>query len=86
MSQLLSDEASMHLAEGVLELAERLAQEKMKQSKKKWLTQQEVKKEYKCGNEEIKRWETLGLTKRKQGPKLYYDRADIEAVLEMLKK
>ncbi|MGW7932411.1 DNA-binding protein [Staphylococcus xylosus] len=86
MTQLLSHEASMYLAKGVLELAEKMAEEKLKHVKKKWLTQKEVMEEYRCGHEEIGRWEVAGLTKRKQGPKYYYDRNDIEQVLENFKK
>ncbi|MGW7932152.1 DNA-binding protein [Staphylococcus xylosus] len=86
MTQLLSDEASMHLAKGVLELAEKMAEEKLKHVKKKWLTQKEVMEEYRCGHKEITCWEMAGLTKRKQGPKYYYDRDEIEETLEKMKK
>ena len=86
MTQLLSDEASMHLAKGVLELAEKMAEEKLKHTKKKWLIQKEVMEEYRCTHQDVTKWEIEGLRKRKQGKSWYYDRNDIEETLEKMKK
>lgn len=86
MSQLLSEEASQQLVADIVRLAETLALERVRQKQKRWLRQSEVMEEYRCTHKDIKLWEIAGLTKRKQGKSWYYDRRDIENVLETLKQ
>lgn len=86
MPQLLSNEASQQLVADIVRLAETLALERVRQKQKRWLRQSEVMEEYRCTHKDIKQWEIAGLTKRKQGKSWYYDRRDIENVLETLKQ
>ena len=82
---ILSESASLELAKGILKLAEQIAQQKIKQQQKRWLTQTEVRKLYRCTHSDVTEWERLGLTKRKQGRSYYYDRQEIERFLESQK-
>ena len=82
---ILSESASLELAKGILKLAEQIAQRKIEQQQKRWLTQTEVRKLYRCTHSDITEWERLGLTKRKQGRSYYYDRQEIERFLESQK-
>ena len=79
---ILSESASLELANGILKLAEQIAQQKLEQQQKRWLTQTEVRKLYRCTHSDVTEWERLGLTKRKQGRSYYYDRQEIERFLE----
>ena len=81
----LSEAASIDLANGILKLAEQIAQQKLEQQQKRWLTQTEVRKLYRCTHSDVTEWERLGLTKRKQGRSYYYDRQEIERFLESQK-
>ena len=82
---ILSESASLELANGILKLAEQIAQQKLEQQQKRWLTQTEVRKLYRCTHNDVTEWERLGLTKRKQGRSYYYDRQEIERFLESQK-
>ena len=82
---ILSESASLELAKGILKLAEQIAQRKIEQQQKRWLTQTEVRKLYRCTHSDVTEWERLGLTKRKQGRSYYYDRQEIERFLESQK-
>lgn len=82
---ILSESASLELANGILKLAEQIAQRKIEQQQKRWLTQTEVRKLYRCTHSDVTEWESLGLTKRKQGRSYYYDRQEIERFLESQK-
>lgn len=82
---ILSEAASIELANGILKLAEQIAQQKLEQQQKRWLTQTEVRKLYRCTHSDVTEWECLGLTKRKQGRSYYYDRQEIERFLESQK-
>ncbi|CRV27593.1 DNA-binding protein [Staphylococcus cohnii] len=86
MNQLLSNEASQQLVSDIVNLAEKLAIEKARESQKRWLRQNEVMKEYRCTHGDITNWEIAGLRKRRQGKSWYYDRKDIDEVLETLKQ
>ncbi|MGW7931521.1 DNA-binding protein [Staphylococcus xylosus] len=86
MNQLLSNEASQQLVKDIVILAEKIAMEKARQSKRRWLRQNEVMKEYRCTHADITNWEIAGLRKRRQGKSWYYDRKDIDDVLETLKQ
>lgn len=85
-THLLSDEASKHLVTEIVRIAEALALERVRQNKKRYLRQNEVMKEYRCTHRDIMQWEIAGLRKRKQGKSWYYDRKDIENVLDSLKQ
>ena len=65
---ILSEAASIELANGILKLAEQIAQK-------------EVRKLYRCTHSDVTEWERLGLTKRKQGRSYYYDRQEVEEFL-----
>ena len=78
---ILSEAASIELANGILKLAEQIAQQKLEQQQKRWLTQTEVRKLYRCTHSDVTEWERLGLTKRKQGRSYYYDRHEVEEFL-----
>ena len=82
---ILSEAASIELANGILKLAEQIAQQKLEQQQKRWLNQSEVRKLYRCTHSDFTEWERLGLTKRKQGRSYYYDRQEIERFLESQK-
>ncbi|MCC3737439.1 helix-turn-helix domain-containing protein [Staphylococcus hominis] len=82
---ILSEAASIELANGILKLAEQIANKKLEQQQKRWLTQTEVRKLYRCTHSDVTEWERLGLTKRKQGRSYYYDRQEIERFLESQK-
>ncbi|ETJ35780.1 hypothetical protein Q604_UNBC09878G0005 [human gut metagenome] len=82
---ILSEAASIELANGILKLAEQIAQQKLEQQQKRWLNQSEVRKLYRCTHSDVTEWESLGLTKRKQGRSYYYDRQEIERFLESQK-
>ncbi|MFC0137502.1 hypothetical protein CD127_08420 [Staphylococcus petrasii] len=82
---ILSEAASIELANGILKLAEQIAQQKLEQQQKRWLNQSEVRKLYRCTHSDVTEWEHLGLTKRKQGRSYYYDRQEIERFLESQK-
>ncbi|MBA8764187.1 DNA-binding protein [Staphylococcus coagulans] len=86
LQPLLSEQASQQLVDSIVSIAEKVAIEKARQSQKRWLRQNEVMKEYRCTHSDITKWECLGLRKRKQGKSWYYDRKDIEEVLESLKQ
>lgn len=86
MPQLLSNEASEQLVNSIVNIAEKIAIERARQSQKRWLRQNEVMKEYRCTHSDIISWEKLGLPKRRQGKSWYYDRKDIDEVLEKLKQ
>lgn len=86
MEQLLSDTASLKLVNGVLKLAEELAEQKIKQTNKRYLNQTEVCTLYNCTYRDIERWLRLGLTRRKQGTKWIYDVKDIERIFELEKQ
>ncbi|WP_407800404.1 terminase small subunit [Staphylococcus aureus] len=45
---ILSEAASIELAKGILKLAEQIAQQKIEQQQRRWLTQTEVRKLYRC--------------------------------------
>lgn len=83
---ILSESASIQLAEGILKLADKIAEEKLRMMQKKWLMQKEVLKEYSIGVGTLSNWEALGLKHRKQGGKRYYDRDDIEELLDSMKE
>lgn len=82
---ILSEQASIELANGILKLAEQIAQQKIEQQQKRWITQTEVRKFYRCTHGDVTEWERLGLTKRKQGRSYYYDCQEIERFLESQK-
>ncbi|MGF3114753.1 DNA-binding protein [Facklamia sp. P12937] len=86
ISALLSEEASLLLVDGILKLAERIAEEKIAQQKKQWLMQKEVFEEYECCARDVAHWETLGLKKRRLGKRWLYDRNDIDELLQTLKE
>ena len=83
---ILSEAASIELANGILKLAEQIAQQKIEQQQKRWLTQTEVRKLYRCTHNDVTEWERLGLTKRKQGRSYYYDLKEVEEFLLSQKK
>ncbi|MCE3022729.1 DNA-binding protein [Staphylococcus pasteuri] len=85
MSCLLSDEASKELVKGIIKIAEKMANEKVKQMQKRWINQREVRETFRCTHKDVITWEKLGLKKRKQGKSLYYDRFEIEDLLQKLK-
>lgn len=83
---ILSESASLELANGILKLAEQIAQRKIEQQQKRWATQTELRKLYRCTHSDITEWEGLGLTKRKQGRSYYYDLKEVEEFLLSQKK
>lgn len=85
-TSILSEKASIELANGILKLAEQIAQQKIEQEKKRWLKQREVMKLYRCTHQDITEWQKRGLTFRPQGRSLYYDRLEIEQFLQSLKQ
>ncbi|MGA4514667.1 DNA-binding protein [Staphylococcus caledonicus] len=82
---ILSEAASIELANGILKLAEQIALQKLEQQQKRWLNQSEVRKLYRCTHQDITEWQRLGLKVRPQGRSLYYDRKEIEEFLEQQK-
>ncbi|WP_065316301.1 hypothetical protein [Staphylococcus aureus] len=82
MSQLLSEQASQQLVNSIVDIAEKIALEKVKQSRKRYLIQKEVMEEYNVTHKVITEWEMMGLRKVKIGKTIRYDRQDIENVIE----
>ncbi|PAL08896.1 hypothetical protein B8W90_08165 [Staphylococcus hominis] len=82
---ILSEQASIELANGILKLAEQIAQQMIEQQQKRWITQTELRELYRCTHSDVTEWERLGLTKRKQGRSYYYDRQEVERFLESQK-
>lgn len=85
MSQLLSEQASQQLVNSIVDIAEKIALEKVKQSRKRYLIQKEVMEEYNVTHKVITEWEMMGLRKVKIGKTIRYDRQDIENVIEQRK-
>lgn len=85
-TSILSESASRFLADGILELAEKIAEEKIRMQCKKWLMQKEVFKEYRCDHKTLMLWEAKGLKRRKQGNRWFYDREEIDELLEAMKE
>ncbi|HDJ1589719.1 hypothetical protein [Staphylococcus aureus] len=85
MSQLLSEQASQQLVNSRVDIAEKIALEKVKQSRKRYLIQKEVMEEYNVTHKVITEWEMMGLRKVKIGKTIRYDRQDIENVIEQMK-
>ncbi|HIB4068261.1 TPA: DNA-binding protein [Staphylococcus aureus] len=85
MSQLLSEETSQQLVNSIVNIAEKIALEKVKQSRKRYLIQKEVMEEYNVSHKVITEWEMMGLRKVKIGKTIRYDRHDIENVIEQMK-
>ncbi|HGO3134321.1 TPA: DNA-binding protein [Staphylococcus aureus] len=85
MSQLLSEQASQQLVNSIVDIAEKIALEKVKQSRKRYLIQKEVVEEYNVTHKVITEWEMMGLRKVKIGKTIRYDRQDIENVIEQMK-
>ncbi|HDB7258006.1 TPA: DNA-binding protein [Staphylococcus aureus] len=85
MSQLLSEQASQQLVNSIVDIAEKIALEKVKQSRKRNLIQKEVMEEYNVTHKVITEWEIMGLRKVKIGKTIRYDRQDIENVIEQMK-
>ncbi|HEI9372588.1 DNA-binding protein [Staphylococcus aureus] len=85
MSQLLSEQASQQLVNSIVDIAEKIALEKVKQSRKRYLIQKEVMEEYNVTHKVITQWEMMGLRKVKIGKTIRYDRQDIENVIEQMK-
>lgn len=76
----LSDQASQQLVDSIVNIAEKLALGKVKQSRKRYLIQKEVMEEYNVTHKVITEWEMNGLRKVKIGKTIRYDRHDIENV------
>ncbi|QDS62217.1 DNA-binding protein [Staphylococcus aureus] len=85
MQQLLSEQASRQLVNSIVDIAEKIALEKVKQSRKRYLIQKEVMEEYNVTHKVITEWEMMGLRKVKIGKTIRYDRHDIENVIEQMK-
>ncbi|HFE7901108.1 TPA: DNA-binding protein [Staphylococcus aureus] len=85
MSQLLSEQASQQLVNSIVDIAKKIALEKVKQSRKRYLIQKEVMEEYNVTHKVITEWEMMGLRKVKIGKTIRYDRQDIENVIEQMK-
>ncbi|HDB5936685.1 TPA: DNA-binding protein [Staphylococcus aureus] len=85
MSQLLSEQASQQLVNSIVDIAEKIALEKVKQSRKRYLIQKEVMEEYNVTHKVITEWEIMGLRKVKIGKTIRYDRQDIENIIEQMK-
>lgn len=85
MSQLLSEQASQQLVNSIVDIAEKIALEKVKQSRKRYLIQKEVMEEYNVTHKVITEWEMMGLRKVNIGKAIRYDRQDIENVIEQMK-
>ncbi|AXS25256.1 TPA: DNA-binding protein [Staphylococcus aureus] len=85
MSQLLSEQASQQLVNSIVDIAEKIVLEKVKQSRKRYLIQKEVMEEYNVTHKVITEWEMMGLRKVKIGKTIRYDRQDIENVIEQMK-
>lgn len=85
MSQLLSEQASQQLVNSIVDIAEKIALEKVKQLRKRYLIQKEVMEEYNVTHKVITEWEIMGLRKVKIGKTIRYDRQDIENVIEQMK-
>ncbi|HDE4337178.1 TPA: DNA-binding protein [Staphylococcus aureus] len=85
MQPFLSEQASQQLVDSIVNIAEKLALEKVKQSRKRYLIQKEVMEEYNVTHKVITEWEMKGLRKVKIGKTIRYDRHDIENVIEQMK-
>ncbi|PTF68917.1 hypothetical protein [Staphylococcus chromogenes] len=85
LQPFLSDQASQQLVDSIVNIAEKLALEKVKQSRKRYLIQKEVMEEYNVTHKVITEWEMKGLRKVKIGKTIRYDRYDIENVIEQMK-
>ncbi|UXR78294.1 MULTISPECIES: DNA-binding protein [unclassified Staphylococcus] len=81
----LSEQASQQLVDSIVNIAEKLALEKVKQSRKRYLIQKEVMEEYNVTHKVITEWEMNGLRKVKIGKTIRHDRHDIEDVIEQMK-
>ncbi|HCY7573914.1 hypothetical protein [Staphylococcus aureus] len=86
MQAFLSEQASQQLANSIVDIAEKIALEKVEQSRKRYLIQKEVMEEYNVTHKVITEWEMMGLRKVKIGKTIRYDRQDIENVIEKMKK
>ncbi|MQH18453.1 DNA-binding protein, partial [Escherichia coli] len=67
MSQLLSEQASQQLVNSIVDIAEKIVLEKVKQSRKRYLIQKEVMEEYNVTHKVITEWAMMGLRKVKIG-------------------
>ncbi|HIA6845027.1 TPA: DNA-binding protein [Staphylococcus aureus] len=85
MQAFLSEQASQQLVNSIVNIAEKIALEKVKQSHKRYLIQKEVMEEYNVTHKVITEWEMMGLRKVKIGKTIRYDRQDIENVIEQMK-
>ncbi|HAY2419937.1 TPA: DNA-binding protein [Staphylococcus aureus] len=86
MQAFLSEQASQQLANSIDDIAEKIALQKVEQSRKRYLIQKEVMEEYNVTHKVITEWEMMGLRKVKIGKTIRYDRQDIENVIEKMKK
>ncbi|AWQ66594.1 DNA-binding protein [Staphylococcus aureus] len=86
MQAFLSEQASQQLANSIVDIAEKIALQKVEQSRKRYLIQKEVMEEYNVTHKVITEWEMMGLRKVKIGKTIRYDRQDIENVIEKMKK
>ncbi|HID4982161.1 DNA-binding protein [Staphylococcus aureus] len=86
MQAFLSEQASQQLANSIVDIAEKIALQKVEQSRKRYLIQKEVVEEYNVTHKVITEWEMMGLRKVKIGKTIRYDRQDIENVIEKMKK
>ncbi|HEK7174271.1 TPA: DNA-binding protein [Staphylococcus aureus] len=86
MQAFLSEQASQQLANSIVDIAEKIALQKVEQSRKRYLIQKEVMDEYNVTHKVITEWEMMGLRKVKIGKTIRYDRQDIENVIEKMKK
>ncbi|MFO8358593.1 DNA-binding protein [Staphylococcus aureus] len=85
MQAFLNEQASQQLVNSIVDIAEKIALEKVKQSRKRYLIQKEVMEEYNVTHKVITEWEMMGLRKVKIGKTIRYDRQDIENVIEQMK-
>ncbi|HCZ4050966.1 TPA: DNA-binding protein [Staphylococcus aureus] len=86
MQAFLSEQASQQLANSIVDIAEKIALQKVEQSRKRYLIQKEVMEEYNVTHKVITEWEMMGLRKVKIGKTIRYDRQGIENVIEKMKK
>lgn len=86
MQAFLSEQASQQLANSIVDIAEKIALQKVEQSRKRYLIQKEVMEEYNVTHKVITEWEMMGLRKVKIGKTIRYGRQDIENVIEKMKK
>lgn len=86
LTSLLSESASLELVNHIVDIIEQEVEKRMLAKEKQWLMQKEVYEIYNCHSKILKEWERLGLKKRRQGTKWYYDRYEIDELLQTLKK